>query len=89
MAGTSPDKSHPLLDHLMNTHQLKNDAALGRFLGVPAPSICKIRSRVMPISAEVIIKVHEVAEMPIRDIKFLIKQAEPAVAAPAESGGSE
>ncbi len=61
-----------LLDALIQYLHLKNDAALGRALEVQAPIISKIRSRRAPVSAAMLIRMHEVSNLSIRDLRFLM-----------------
>ncbi len=58
-----------LLDHLIEQHKLKNDAALSRFLEVKPPVISKLRHRKMALGATLMVRIHEVTGMSIRDIK--------------------
>lgn len=58
-----------LLDYLLSSLGLKNDAALSRALDVAPPVISKLRSGKLPLGPAIIISMHEVSEMPIADIK--------------------
>lgn len=68
----NPDR---LLDAMLKTMALKNDAALSRRLGVKPPVISKIRHRRTPVSADMLIRLHEHSEMPIRELKSLMVAA--------------
>ena len=63
-------------DHLLNIllakMQLKNDAALSRILEVAPPIISKIRHRRLPVGASLLIRMHEVTGMSIRDLRDLM-----------------
>jgi plasmid maintenance system antidote protein VapI len=72
---TPSNVSHALLDNLLNTQNLRNDAALSRFLEVNPPVVSKIRHGRMPVGASMIINIHEKTGMSIKDIKFLLAQA--------------
>ena len=61
-----------LLDSLLQNMQLKNDAALSRMLEVAPPVISKIRHHRLPVSASVLMRMHEVTEMSIADLRFLM-----------------
>ncbi len=62
-----------LLDHVIATMHLKNDAALCRELGIKPPVASKIRKGVYPIGASIIIAIHELTGMSIKDIKAMIR----------------
>ena len=70
-----PEKPHALLDKLQDKHHLKNDAALARELGIQPPIISKIRSHVLAVSCESILKIHERYDMPVTEIRRLIALA--------------
>lgn len=61
-----------LLDFLLQKMALKNDAALSRKLEVAPPVISKIRHRRLPIGASLLIRMHEVTGMSIRDLRDLM-----------------
>lgn len=61
-----------LLDVLIGKLQLKNDAALSRMLEVAPPVISKIRHRRLPVGASMLIRMHEVTGMTIRDLRDLM-----------------
>jgi len=65
------DPSH-LLDTLRERMQLKNDAALSRLLEVAPPVISKIRHRALPVGASLLIRMHEVTQMSIRELRALM-----------------
>ena len=73
------DKSGTLFDVMMQRLSIKNDAALARVLEVAPPVISKIRHGVLPFGSTLIIKVHELTEWPIRDIKAMLPPAEKLV----------
>lgn len=60
-----------LLDALTAHLGLKNDAALARALGVAPPVISKVRHRRLPLGAIMLINMHEVADLSIRELKVL------------------
>ena len=61
-----------LLDFLIEKMALKNDAALSRKLEVAPPVISKIRHRRLPIGASLLIRMHEVTGMSIRELRDLM-----------------
>lgn len=61
-----------LLDYLKETYNLKNDAEISRRLEVAPPVISRIRSGKINVSAEIMIRIHETFDMPIKEIKALI-----------------
>src|SRR3954451_1251474 len=65
------DPNH-LLDVLIEKLRLKNDAALSRALEVAPPVISKIRHNRLPVGASLLIRMHEVSDMSIRDLRFLM-----------------
>jgi hypothetical protein len=67
----SYDPNH-LLDVLIEKLSLKNDAALSRALEVAPPVISKIRHRRLPVGASLLIRMHEVSEMSVRDLRDLM-----------------
>jgi hypothetical protein len=61
-----------LLDTLIGRLKLKNDAALSRVLEVAPPVISKIRHRHLPVGASILLRMHEVSEIPVRDLRALM-----------------
>ena len=61
-----------VLDAIMERLNLKNDAALSRALEVAPPVISKIRHRTLPIGATILLRMHEVSELSIRELKLLM-----------------
>ena len=61
-----------LLDSLIEKLHLKNDAALSRALEVAPPVISKIRHRRLPVGASLLIRMHEVSNLSIRDLRVLM-----------------
>ena len=65
------DPNH-LLDSLIEKLHLKNDAALSRALEVAPPVISKIRHRRLPVGASLLIRMHEVSDLSIRELRVLM-----------------
>lgn len=61
-----------LLDALIQKLNLKNDAALARALEVRPPVISKIRHRTLPVGASLLIRMHEVTDLSIRELRELM-----------------
>ncbi|MCW2905183.1 MAG: hypothetical protein JWO67_7448 [Streptosporangiaceae bacterium] len=68
-ADYNPDK---VLDAIIAKLNLKNDAALSRALEVAPPVISKIRHRTLPIGATILLRMHEVSDFSIRELKALM-----------------
>ena len=76
---TSPYRSlddahgnNELLDMLL-TKGPKNDAALARALEVAPPVISKIRHGRLPVGASLLIRMHEVFDVSIRELKRIAR----------------
>jgi hypothetical protein len=61
-----------LLNAIIKQLHLKNDAALSRTLEVAPPVISKIRHRRLPIGASLLIRMHEVTDLSIKDLRGLM-----------------
>ena len=70
-AEPSYDPNH-MLDSLISQLHLKNDAALSRALEVAAPVISKIRHRRLPVGASMLIRMHEISDVSIADLRALM-----------------
>lgn len=60
-----------LLNHLLTTFGLKNDAALSRALEVSPVLISKMRNHKLPIGATFILAIHECFGIPVAEVKSL------------------
>jgi plasmid maintenance system antidote protein VapI len=65
------DPDH-LLATLIERLNLKNDAALSRALEVSPPVISKIRHRRLPVTASLLIRMHEVSALSIKELRLLM-----------------
>ncbi len=72
LAGQESYDPNRLLDTLLEKMNLKNDAALSRMLEVAPPVISKIRHRRLPIGASLLIRMHEVSDISIRELRNLM-----------------
>ncbi|MET3118854.1 hypothetical protein AAKU64_003089 [Undibacterium sp. GrIS 1.8] len=61
-----------LFDTLIKQLHLKNDAALSQELGVSAPIISKIRHRRLPVGSSLLIRMHEVSGLSIKELRCLM-----------------
>lgn len=61
-----------LLDEVKKRYEVKNDAELSRKLDVPPPTISKIRSGRISVSADMILRLHETFNMPVKEIRELL-----------------
>ena len=61
-----------LLDTLIENLRLKNDAALSRALEVAPPVISKIRHNTLPIGATILLRMHEISDFSIRELRALM-----------------
>lgn len=68
----TPRTPHKLLDYLKETYSLKNDGELATFLGMKPPNLSRIRGAKYPVSADVVLRVHESTAMPIKNIMALL-----------------
>lgn len=69
---TTEYNANPLIDHLIGHLNIKNDAALARALEVAPPVISKIRHNRLPVGATLLIKMHEVTDLPIKTLKSFV-----------------
>ena len=61
-----------LLSSLISKLNLKNDAALSRALEVAPPMISKIRHRRLPVAASLLIRMHEISALSIKELRALM-----------------
>lgn len=60
-----------LLDELQKRFEIPNDRQLASKLGLSTPVISRIRTGKSGVSADVMIRIHEVLGLPIAEIKEL------------------
>jgi hypothetical protein len=58
-----------LFDWLIEIHDLRNDAALAKALKIHPAVISKARHYLTPVSAELILRIHDVFEVPVSEIR--------------------
>ena len=61
-----------LLDYLLDKLELKNDAALSRLLEIEPPTISKIRHQRLGVGAGLLLRLHEVSNLSIRELRELM-----------------
>jgi hypothetical protein len=66
-----------LFDHLKHQLGAKNDAALCRLLCVQAPTVSKIRHGKLPVPPWLLIRIHEVSGLAIRELRTLMGDLAP------------
>jgi hypothetical protein len=66
--------AHRLFDFLIERYELGSDYQLALEIQVTPSSICKMRSG-KPVTANMILKVHERFDIPIREIKEMVSDA--------------
>lgn len=69
IASYSPDN---FLNRLLGRLQLKNDAALARTLEVTPAVVSRIRNKKVPISANLLLMIHEVSEIAIPELRRMM-----------------
>lgn len=67
----SYDPNH-LIDMVLEKLNLKNDAALSRALEVAPPVISKIRHRRLPVGASILIRMHEVTDLSVAQLREML-----------------
>lgn len=68
-ASYNPDA---LLDGVSTLLNVKNDAALAKKLDVAPPVISKIRHRRMQVGGSLLIRLHEVTTLSIKDLRIMM-----------------
>lgn len=64
-------RQHHLLDVMIREFELKNDAALARFLQIFPAQVSKVRAGRLPVSADLILRIHDCTDWEIKRIKQL------------------
>jgi plasmid maintenance system antidote protein VapI len=72
MPNKAPQNVHYFLDSLLEKMKLKNDAALARFIEVAPPVISKLRHLILPVSARLLIKLHDASGLSIAELRALL-----------------
>lgn len=66
---------HPLLDTVLRRMGLRNDASLARVLDVSAPRLSKVRRGRVAVSADLVLRIHEIGGLPIAELRALLADA--------------
>lgn len=61
-----------LLDALLVHFGLRRDSHLAEKLGMPRPMICKLRKSKIPVGAAVLIRIHEISGLGIRELRTIL-----------------
>jgi hypothetical protein len=71
--GGTPSVYDPanLLDRIKSEQRLRNDAHLARFLGVNPPLLSKVRNRLLPLGAGLLIRLHEASGKSVSELLML------------------
>ena len=79
MRNTNTNLPNPglFMDLLVERFDLKNDAQLGRALGMQPPHISRIRAGNLPLTAEVILRIHEAGQIDVADIRSMARLPAP------------
>ncbi len=72
LAGQESYDPNRLLDTLLEKMNLKNDAALSRMLEVAPPVISKIRHRRLPVGASILLRMHEVTDLSVAELREIL-----------------
>jgi hypothetical protein len=67
----------PLLATVAEHLNVKNDAELARSLAVSPPIISKIRHRKMVVGASLLIRMHEITKISIKELRALMGDRRP------------
>lgn len=67
---------HKVLDTIISEFNLKNDAALAKFLEISPPAVSKIRSGYNKLGGDGILNVYDKTGWSIETIRKLLKQEE-------------
>jgi hypothetical protein len=68
---------NPLLATVARHINVKNDAQLARALAIAAPSISKIRHRKMVVGPNLLIRMHEITNLSIKELRALMGDHRP------------
>lgn len=68
---TEPRENHALLDEIRKHFKLASDAELAKLIGLTPPLVSRIRSKGNTVSAETILRIHEVTGWPVAKIRAL------------------
>lgn len=62
----------PLLDAISQAISVKSDNALAKALGITQGAMSKIRNKHKPVSAEVLLRMHDISGLSIRQMRNLM-----------------
>lgn len=67
-----PQNANLLLDTLLEVLKLKNDAAMSRLMEVAPPVISKMRHKRLPVSADFLIRAHDISGLSLNDLRAVL-----------------
>jgi hypothetical protein len=65
------------VDLVVERLDLKNDAQLSRFLRLQPPQISKLRHGKLPLTADIILRIHEAGRISVEDIRQMARLQAP------------
>lgn len=72
MPNKAPQNANYFLDSVLTITRLKNDAAMAREIGVSAPALSKLRHGRLPVTAALLIKLHDYTGLSIDQLRELL-----------------
>jgi plasmid maintenance system antidote protein VapI len=72
MPNKAPQNPNHFLDSVLEIKNLKNDAALARAIGVSSPALSKVRHDRLPVTAALLLKLHDYTGMSIAELRTLL-----------------
>ena len=70
----APDK---FIDTLSKRLKIKNDAEFARQMGIPSSMLSRMRHRIIPISATILLNIHEQTNIPIKKLRRMMGDKRP------------
>lgn len=77
MAETPSDNPNNLINKLIQLLKVKNDAALAYELDVAPAVISKIRHRRIPVGPSMLVRMHEISGLSVRELRLLMEAKHP------------
>jgi plasmid maintenance system antidote protein VapI len=72
MPHKAPQNPNHFLDSILIIMRLKNDAALSRAVNVAAPALSKLRHGRLPVTAALLLKLHDYTGLTIAELRKLL-----------------
>lgn len=67
------NRQHKLFDKIKADNNLKSDCAFAAKAGITPSQVCKIRAGTVNASASVLLRLHEVFDIPFAEMRELLK----------------